>query len=67
MSKWASEEIWRRAIEVQMRQLRDAERPNFILFQGEILNLNYTEAYRSKLRRRIERIRAGGEPGWLET
>ena len=67
MSKWASEEIWRGAIELQRRQLLQAERPNFILYHHGRLDPEYTEIYRRKLRHRIERIRAAGDPAWRET
>jgi hypothetical protein len=67
MSKWASEAVWRSAIELQQQQLQDAQHPDFILYHRGRLDPEYTESYRRKIRLRIERIRAGGDPDWRET
>lgn len=64
MSKWVSEEVWRSALDTQLAQLRESERPDFILYHRGVLDPDYTERYRRKLRHRIERIRAAGEPHW---
>lgn len=64
MSKWRSEEIWREALDLQLRQLRDAEQPGFVLYHHGKLDEAFTDKHRQKLRRRIERILASGERGW---
>ncbi len=66
MSEWISEDIWRRAIELQRSQLEDALRPGFILYHHNVLDEAYTKKYVEKIRGRIERIQAAGRPEWRE-
>ena len=66
MSKWQSEAIWRDALALTAENLRDCERPGFILYHRGVLDEGYTRKHIEGLRQRYRRIYADGLPEWKD-
>ena len=66
MSRWISEAVWRQAIKSARKQLKAAQRPDFILYHDGVADAAYTQKHVAKIRSRIDRIHAAGRPQWQE-
>jgi hypothetical protein len=67
MSKWVSEETWRRARQGVLDQIATWETAPWVRTGGRTYSgADKDEYIAKKLRGRLARIEAAGEPAWIE-